>query len=1552
MAWAFPGITNENSFFSDHYLATLFAGHRREWERQADLDAASAPAWRQLQRMFHQCRHAQAQVQREPVLPQAAGAFQYALLAGLGYERQRDTRVLTLHGQTVGIPVLTRMAGPAAADALWILEVREPGGAQGWGQDPLALAYEPALYAAQDVALPHAGLSLRAVIEAGIYSQPQPPRWLLVMSLAHIVLLDRYKWAEERRLRFDLEAVFAQSEVSAWHALRALLHRQSLVPAGAVRGMERFDEESRRHAQSVSADLKYALREAVELLGNAAVEQLITQRRQERRAIWTGPAGIDEAALTRECLRYMYRLLFLLFVEAQPQLGHSALRAPVYQQGYSLENLRNTEIRPLGAEADTWFLHESLQTLFGFFRAGTPFHETAILQGPDGVLKHDFRLEPIDADLFATGQNPLLDAVRIPDRVWRRIIELLSLSRPRKQGRGRISYAQLGVNQLGAVYEALLSYTGFFAREDLIEVKRAQAAPPDVLDRAWLEPRSRIDRYTAEEIVYDGNEPRTFAKGTFIYRLTGYGREESASFYTPEALTRCTVKYALPTLLQDCPADEILALRLCEPAMGSAAFLIEAVNQLADAYLQRKQQELGQSIAAEDLIRERQRVRTYITARNAFGVDINPGALELGAISLWLNCMEPEGRRPDFQRTLHGGRTLHVGNSLIGARRDVIPCRKDKSRMRPDIPAIRALGQDARQDNEIYHFLLLAREMVGLKAQDMQSLVPEAAARIRNWGRDIARPYSMAEYQILRSLSAAIDELWLQVAEERGHWRQQYEASLPRVYGQSAIQDRPLSPQPWHCEAYERLQYAMNYWCSLWFWPLDKLAALPTREQFLAEMGLMLTGHRVDLTETVDWIRQAELADVQSRTCRTLLDRPGAHMVLADLETALPARYHILQAVTEREHFFHWPLAFADIFLTAGGFHCIVGNPPWVKLNWSEKSALAAYDPQIILRKLSADRIARRKPDILDTPAKRSAFLARYRQATGAAAYGRYPGNYPVLAGIQPNKYKMFLARAFQLAAPSGVIGFLHPVDHLQDPKGMALRRACYRRLAWLFQFANERKHFMFSDIHNNTTFAVGIYTGRSRNPDFQVIANLFAPETVAACLTHDGAGPVPGIKDDKGQWQLQGHRSRIIDVDVPMLSSLGSVLDATAPPEEVRLPLPHSRELAQALLKIAAVPVRLGDHKGRYLQDSMWNETSDRKPPKPVFRRATDFYPDPRDMILSGPIFGLANPLAKCPRPQCKSNQDYEGIDLTAIPDDYLPRVNYTPVLPWLEYRNQVRTVPWDAETKHLELPRLMVREYVGAASERTLQGALIGEGLAHVHVCQSLAFADPAQLLQVCTQWQALPYDFLTKSFQISHIQDSFTSRLPLVELPDTALHRTLQLNCLTTHLAPLWNQLARQYTPLDWSGTHPSLEREGPRNATSTWQSRCARRTDFARRQALLEIDVMVAMALELSLDELIQIYRLVFPVMRSYEENTWYDRHGRMVWSKRTGKGMPMTRRAWEHHRDMPRGVLAAESTDNTMPGGPRTRTIEYAAPFFRPDREQDYRQAWAYFTQHR
>ena len=284
----------------------------------------------------------------------------------------------------------------------------------------------------------------------------------------------------------------------------------------------------------------------------------------------------------------------------------------------------------------------------------------------------------LESPLFDTKRTPLLSSVKFRNVVLQEVIQLLSLSREggrgnRRRERGRISYAELGINQLGAVYEGLLSYSGFFAQERLYEVKPAGAAPTDETQQSYFVPESEIAKYNDDEFVYEevhGGEKgerrrKKYEKGTFIFRLAGRDRQKSASYYTPECLTQCVVKYALKELLKDKKADDILKLTVCEPAMGSGAFLNEAINQLADAYLERKQKETGQKISPGDYPVERQKVKAYLATHNCYGVDLNPVAVELAKVSLWLNTIYPGSRCPWF------GLRLAVGNSLIGARRQV-----------------------------------------------------------------------------------------------------------------------------------------------------------------------------------------------------------------------------------------------------------------------------------------------------------------------------------------------------------------------------------------------------------------------------------------------------------------------------------------------------------------------------------------------------------------------------------------------------------------------------------------------------------------------------------------------------------------------------------------------------------------------------------------------------------------------------------------------------------------------------------------------------------------
>ena len=174
---------------------------------------------------------------------------------------------------------------------------------------------------------------------------------------------------------------------------------------------------------------------------------------------------------------------------------------------------------------------------------------------------------------------------------------------------------------------------------------------------------------------------------------------------------------------------------------------------------------------------------------------------------------------------------------------------------------------------------------------------------------------------------------------------------------------------------------------------------------------------------------------------------------------------------------------------------------------------------------------------------------------------------------------------------------------------------------------------------------------------------------------------------------------------------------------------------------------------------------------------------------------------------------------------------------------------------------------------------------------------------------------------------------------------ISRTLALNCLTSHYAELWSECWNDaFQSERWLSDDPRLDQNFWKHLTPEWQRNCALRSDYARRWALVELDVLVARELKLTLEELQTIYRVQFPVMRQYETDTWYDQNGRIVFTSSKGlPGVGFTRKEWDEIKD--RDSATRTVTDTTLPTGPVERTIEYTAPFTRCNREDDYSLVW-------
>lgn len=181
----------------------------------------------------------------------------------------------------------------------------------------------------------------------------------------------------------------------------------------------------------------------------------------------------------------------------------------------------------------------------------------------------------------------------------------------------------------------------------------------------------------------------------------------------------------------------------------------------------------------------------------------------------------------------------------------------------------------------------------------------------------------------------------------------------------------------------------------------------------------------------------------------------------------------------------------------------------------------------------------------------------------------------------------------------------------------------------------------------------------------------------------------------------------------------------------------------------------------------------------------------------------------------------------------------------------------------------------------------------------------------------------------------------------------NRMLLLNCITCAYAGFWSEMYDESFKLDtWSKEDVRLNNSIFSNSSSEWNATSFLRTEYQRRQALVEIDVLVALSIGISIKQLKTIYESQFPVMLKNERNTYFDQNGRVVYTTRSMGNLVYKRKEWESElmnapaeRKFTRNIM-----DDTMPGGPVERTIEYVAPFDRCDREQDYETAWKFFEE--
>lgn len=1417
----------------------------------------------------------------------------------------------------------------------------------------------------------------KAVSQLFLLPAHRRPKFILLCAGNQYFLIESEKWFRGSYLQLDLEALFDDATIKReyYAVFYLLLAKELLAPTAEMVLLEQLDEDAHKAAFEVTKDLKEGVIHAVERLANEAVFYLKNQG--------TSYHEIDAAKLKDDCLNMVYRLLFLFYAESRDDLDILPANDDVYSRGYSLEMLRDLEQVPLVTESSKngFFFHKSLFQLFDLLSSGYREKEG---------LGRSFKIRHLDSPLFERDHLHYLSKVEIRNFIWQDVICELSLSKQQRgKNRGRISYANLGINQLGSVYESLLAFRGFLAETDYIEVhrKRKKGESSERVVRAdgsFLVQRHRLDDFDPLEVYYeekaDGSEDlRIIPEGTFIYRLSGRDRQKSASYYTPEVLTQTTVKYTLKPILEklekgEIQAVDLLKLKILEPAMGAAAFHNEVINQLAEAYITYRQEELNKRVEPDKYQEEVQKIKAYIALNNVYGVDINATAIELGKLSLWLNVIHKEMQTPFF------GYKLGVGNAVVGSWLKVYKHkdfsfesigssgnRYQKKEWWTTAPKHLQFGKKGilRREDEIYHFLLPDPGMAssaGIKL--LKEAYTEESKRVTEWRKDFCMPIKADEFALLKKISKAIDALLLE------HYQIQKNIALiiesnPQYFGNpnatlhidfegySYEQKEQFARERLKPNApYYKLKQIMDYWCSLWFWDVRDAAELPTRREWYEDLIQILNIDFAAIEKTEEATEEEEvLRDYRK-------DRKKLEKQLVEALKQSPAslftneRSALVKKYANQYLFFHYELEFIEVFRENNGFDVAVGNPPWLKIAFEEKGLMSEIYPELEIRKVTAPQVKKLQSDFLSNNNRRDIYFAENIENDVSGIFMNAVQNYPLLKGQQTNLYKCILENGLNWISEKGYLGLIHPEGIYDDPNGYELRKKIYKQIVYHFQFRNQLK--LFKEIGDRVDYGIHIYSGTVDKVHFYSINNIFHPSTIDGCfIDREVNEACAGLKvknevTQSFEWNIQPHPSRRVVIDEHVLKMLAKTFENSDDWEGAKLVSIHAKEVVDIIEKIGLFPTTVKDFENKISEG--WHETNDINLGN-IERKTKEPNIEEFEMIYSGPHVFVGNPLYKTPRSQCVEKGDYDVIDFSTIDENYVARTNYVPQNVSAGYASIIKGFKREDGSfdNWMDYYKIAFRKMLSQAGERTLSGAIILTKTSHVNGLISVIFKGANHLIEFAGLNSSLISDFYIKTLGTSNLTDSRINGLPLGILKHyipLLFSRTLQLNCLNKYYAPLWEEnFQESFTQDSWSLEDSRLKPFS--ELTPEWSWHTPLRNYFERRMALVEIDVITAMALGLTLEELILMYNIQFPVLQQNEDDTWYDTKGNIVFTCSKGLvGVGVDRPEWNQIKDMKAGETYEHTiTKSELYYGQK---VTYYAPFDKCDRVEDYKRAWGFF----
>ncbi|HPT20147.1 MAG TPA: TaqI-like C-terminal specificity domain-containing protein, partial [Methanothrix sp.] len=474
-------------------------------------------------------------------------------------------------------------------------------------------------------------------------------------------------------------------------------------------------EGSVAYSQEIGEDLKENVYRAMKILAQGFLAEVGAAPRTD-----SIPTDAVVRQVQENSMRLLYRLLFIFYAESRGLLDIDNR----YYYELSLHKLKADVAERLDRGEPLLSIRysfgESLKNLFRLINDGSESHR---------ISREEFYIPAYDGGLFDPAKNQFLEEARIGDSFMAQAIDLLARSGQGNE-KGFVDYSSLEIRHLGSIYEGLLEYRLRVADQEMAAVK--EKGREFWLPLGEVGKRKVLDRAAAGE----------------IYLATDKGeRKATGSYYTPDYIVKYIVKNTIEPVIEKKKqewlgtgrpfADYLLSIKVLDPAMGSGHFLVEATDQLARWLVSawetaRPEEEKQKEVAEQDIHWARREV-----VRNCiYGVDLNPMAVELAKLSLWLTTVA--SNKPLSFLDHH----LRCGNSLIGAELDRL--------------AVLPGGQ--AEQTPLWGYVLKSHTDGLLKKYSLMAALPDDNLQMVKWKEEQFR--QIKESELSRRL-AELADVWL-----------------------------------------------------------------------------------------------------------------------------------------------------------------------------------------------------------------------------------------------------------------------------------------------------------------------------------------------------------------------------------------------------------------------------------------------------------------------------------------------------------------------------------------------------------------------------------------------------------------------------------------------------------------------------------------------------------------------------------------------------------------------------------------------------------------------